>query len=224
MKLSSLPRFLFKRISAITLLAAISSAAPVLHAATFGVRVVDNAGVPVAGAAVCVGMQGNYKQFGALFTDASGTATVDVPNVPLIVTVSKDRTAGIRISEPARGFNLIKQVRLIDGIPGPRCRAGSSLADAPGVEQIHIANIAVREGTYSTTLQPSVTGSPSHYRVSDNEDFSNAKWRRFSTTIPLIEYAESDTVFVQMRRLEGTAKSWLESRSAVVTVRLSPQL
>lgn len=224
MKLSSLPNFLTKRISAIALLVVFGSAAPTLHAATFGVRVVDFAGVPIAGAAVCVGLQGNYKQFGALFTDASGTATVEVPNVPLIVTVSKDRTAGIRISEPARGFNLIKQVKLIDGIPGPRCKAGSSLADAPGVEQIRIGNIDVREGAFSTTLRPSVTGNPSHYRVSDSKDFANAKWRRFATTISLTDYSEADTVFVQLRRLEGTAKSWLESRSAVVTVRLSPQL
>jgi ribosomal protein L11 len=224
MKLSSLPNLILKQISAVTLLAVIGVSSPSLHAATYGVRVVDFDGVPIAGAAVCVGIQGNYKQFGALFTDATGTAQVDVPNVPLIVTVSKNRTAGIRITEPARGFNLIKQVKLIDGIPGPRCRADSSLADAPGIEQIRIADIDIREDAFSMTLRPNVSGDPSHYRVSDKADFTDAKWRRFSTTIPLTEYSDAEMVFVQMRRLEGTAKSWLESRSDVVTVRLNPQL
>jgi len=208
------------RLSALALAAVIGSLAPAAQAAVFGVRVVDDSGAPVVGAAVCVGLEGNYKQFGAMFTDSTGTATVDVPNVPLLVTVSKDRTAGIRMSEPARGFNLIKQVRLLDGVPGPRCRAGSSLAK-PGVKQILIDNIDVREGIYSTTLNTTVRGNPSHYRVSDNEDFSDAKWRRFASIITLSEYPEAETLFLQMRRIEGTAKSWLEARSDVITVRLN---
>lgn len=209
------------RLCAVALAAFIGSLAPSAQAAVFGVRVVDDTGAPVAGAAVCVGLEGNYKQFGAMFTDSTGTATVDVPNVPLLVTVSKDRTSGIRMSEPARGFNLIKQVRLLEGVPGPRCRAGSSLAK-PGVEEILIDNVNVREGVYSTTLSTSVRGNPSHYRVSDNEDFSEAKWRRFSTTITTSDYPEAEILFLQMRRLEGTAKSWLEARSNVVEVRMNP--
>ncbi len=208
------------RLGALALAAVIGSMAPAAQAATFGVRVVDDAGTPVAGAAVCVGLEGNYKQFGALFTDSTGTATVEVPNVPLLVTVSKNRSAGIRMSEPARGFNLIKQVRLIDGVPGPRCRAGSSLAK-PGVEQIHIDRVAVREGIYSTTINTSVRGNPSHYRVSDNEDFSDAKWRRFTSSITTADYPEANILFLQMRRLEGTAKSWLEARSNVIEVRMN---
>ena len=61
------------------------------HAAKFGVRVVDDLGKPVAGASVCIGLEGNYKQFGAMFTGADGNAIVEVPNVPLVVTVSKTR-------------------------------------------------------------------------------------------------------------------------------------
>ncbi len=219
MKLS-LPSQFRKSVQAIAGLILLATIAPAAQAAVFGVRVVDNNGAPIAGAAVCVGLHGNYKQFGALFTDSTGTATVDVPNVPLIVTVSKDRTSGIRINEPARSFNLIKQVRLIDGIPGPRCRAGSSLA-GPGVPQINIGNIDVTQGVFATTLRPEVTGEPSHYRISDDEDFSNTKWRRFSTTISLADFPESETIYLQMRRLEGSAKSWLEARSSVVTIRLN---
>jgi len=61
------------------------------HAATFGVRVIDESGKPVSGASVCM-----------------------------------------RVQEPARGFNLIKDMTLIEGIPGPRCRADSALASAGG--------------------------------------------------------------------------------------------
>ncbi|MEE9333395.1 MAG: hypothetical protein V3U65_04815 [Granulosicoccaceae bacterium] len=209
------------RLGAVALAAAIVSTAPSAQAAVFGVRVVDDTGAPVVGAAVCVGLQGNYKQFGAMFTDSSGTAKVDVPNVPLLVTVSKDRTAGVRMSEPARGYNLIKQVKLIDGVPGPRCRAGSSLA-TPDVQQILIDNVAVREGIYSTTLNTSVRGNPSHYRVSDNEGFTDAKWHRFSKVITTANYPEAEILFLQMRRIEGTAKSWLEARSDVIEVRMNP--
>lgn len=208
------------RLSALALAVVVASLAPSAQAAVFGVRVVDDTGAPVAGAAVCVGLEGNYKQFGAMFTDSTGTAKVDVPNVPLLVTVSKDRTAGIRMSEPARGYNLIKQVRLLEGVPGPRCRAGSSLA-TPGVEQILIDNVAVREGVYSTTINTSVRGNPSHYRVSDSEDFGDAKWRRFSATITTSDYPEAEVLFLQMRRLEGTPKSWLEARSDVIEVRMN---
>jgi len=218
MKLSVFTR---TRLGALALVTAMGLVAPSAHAATFGVRVVDNAGTPIAGAAVCVGLQGNYKQFGALFTDSTGTATVEVPNIPIIVTVSKNRSAGVRMSEPARGFNLIKQVKLIDGIPGPRCRAGSSLADAPGVEEVLIDDVAVRTGVFATTLSTIVRGNPSHYRVSESEDFGDAKWRRFSNTISLDDYNGTEKVYLQMRRLEGTAKSWLEARSDVFTVTLN---
>ncbi len=194
------------------------------QAAKFGVRVVDAQGQPIAGAAVCIGLQGNYKQFGALFTDASGNAMVDVPNVPLLVTVSKDRFTGTRTTEPARSFNLLKQVKLLEGVPGPRCKAGSALVSNSSSEErssIKVKTIAIKSGPYSTTLEPVVTGEPSHYRVSDNREFSESKWQRFDNKIALNNgLSDKDKVFVQLRKLVGTGKNWLEARSDVVTVRL----
>lgn len=196
-------------------------AATMTHASEFGVRVVNESGAPVAGASVCFGLPGNYSQFGALFTDKDGQAVVDVPNVPFVITVSKTRFSGTRISEPARGFNLIKQVTLIDGRPGPRCRAGSSLADFTH-SSIKITNVAVdvRSGR-TTVLTPEAVGEPTEYRLSSNEIFGSESWIKLEDQIALPNaLAVNDAVFLQLRRFEGNRNSWVEARSDVVTVYL----
>lgn len=209
------------RAIAITVLAAAAFAVPA-HAAKFGVRVVDDNGVAIAGASVCIGLQGNYKQFAATFTDAQGQVMVDVPNVPLLVTVSKDRFTGMRTTEPARSFNLLKQVTLREGIPGPRCRAGSVLADeTPGVSTIVVTDIAIYEGDNATTLSPTVSGAPNQYRVSDSKEFDGAKWENFADQISLAgSLSDTGKVYLQLRKVRGNSKAWLEARSEVLTVRL----
>jgi len=198
-------------------LGAIMAAQPAV-AGQFGVQVINEAGDPVKGASVCVGLPGNYKQFGALFTDANGQAMVEVPNVPFVVTVSKTRFSGIRLSEPARGYNLIKTVTLADGVPGPRCRADSTLASK---SSIVIKNIEVLEGTNTTNLRPSVTGQPSHYRVSRTPGFDSSQWRSFNNDIALsASMSNEQEVYLQMRRYEGSNNGWIEARSEVVTVHL----
>lgn len=189
-------------------------------AGQFAVRVLDEAGSPVSGASVCVGLPGNYKQFGALFTDFEGKATVTVPNVPIVVTVSKTRFSGTRISEPARDFNLVKEITLTEGVPGPRCRAGTTMAANPPV--IKIADVNVRESGNAKTLTPIVSGEPSHYRLSNTADFEdNDRWIAYDSTIPLPSaLSEEREIFLQMRRFEGTPNAWLEARSEVVTVQL----
>jgi len=216
---SSIRRWLLP-MTTVALLAATSNA----QAGKFGVHVIDEGGAPMAGVAVCIGMQGNYKQFGALFTDSDGNAVVDVPNVPLLVTVSQNRFTGVRMTEPARGFNLVKQIKLIEGVPGPRCRAGSALAqaDVANVPSIEIKDIDVNEGAGSTILTPNLIGEVSHYRISDNSNFDGANWQRFSSTISVGNaLADEAAVFLQFRRFMGTSKAWLEARSNVVTVRLT---
>lgn len=220
-KTGLLQQLLLPVASATLLLASVTA-----HAGKFGVHVVDEQGEPMAGVAVCVGMHGNYKQFGALFTGIDGNAVVDVPNVPLLVTVSQNRFTGKRMSEPARGFNLIKQVRLIEGVPGPRCRAGSALAEseAADVPPITIRNIDISEGAYSTTLTPNLEGDVSHYRISANNAFEGARWQQYSSTIALSgALSDEAAVFLQFRRYEGSSRGWLEARSNVVTVRLPVQ-
>lgn len=215
-------KFFGKRAFAIAVPAIVSVlalSAPV-QASTFGVRVVNDSGEPVSGAAVCVGLPGNYKQFGALFTDSDGQAFVEVPNVPLIVTVSKTRFSGTRLSEPARGFNLLKQITLSEGVPGPRCRAGSSMAANP--PSIEIGTVEVSGSASSTMLVPSVSGNPSHYRVSTSPEFFDAGWQPYDNSIALGDvFADNTSVYLQMRRFEGNANAWLESLSDVVAVQLT---
>ncbi len=191
------------------------------QAATFGVRVIDESGEPVVGASVCFGLHGNHKQFGAVFTDDEGIAKTDVPNLPLLVTVSKTRFTGMRVQEPARGFNLIKDVTLIEGIPGPRCRADSALADASG-RPIMIRDIDVSESAWSTFLSTEVSGEPTHYRIAAERTFENATWQKYAERIQLPQQlADASEVFVQLRRYAGSANASLESRSDVTSVTLS---
>lgn len=201
---------------------AICAATSSVHAGQFGVRVVDQTGEPVAGAAVCVGLEGNYKQFGAVFTDLNGEVPMlEVPNVPLVLTISKTRFTGIRLMEPSRDYNLIKEVRLRNGLPGPRCRAESSLASAPA---IRVGNIEVTDSGANTTLTPTVTGDPSHYRVSQSDQFSDTNWERFKRVIALSNaLSDQESVYLQLRKIQGTSNSWLESRSEIINVPLQTQ-
>ena len=188
------------------------------EASQFGVRVVNGAGEPVSGASVCVGLPGNYKQFGALFTNADGMAMTDVPNVPLVVTISKTRFSGIRMSEPARGFALIREVTLNDGIPGPRCKAGSTIATGAAIQ---VDDVHVIEAANSTTLELNVSGGPSHYRVATTSEFDGARWQAYQPSIVLpMSLTRQGQIFLQMRRYKGTSGAWLEARSEVVEVHL----
>ena len=205
-------------LAALAVLAA--SAGPIARAAEFGVRVVDAAGQPVPGASVCVGLEGNYRQFGALFTDLDGRATVDVPNVPLVVTVSKTRFSGRRMAEPARGFDLVREVRLAEGVPGPRCKAGSTVAE-PGHDPILIRDVAVAGGVGAPTVSARVTGGPTHYRIGPDRELEDAAWQRFVDGISVPgSLADEPRVFLQLRRYVGTPDAWLEARSEITEVAL----
>jgi len=187
-------------------------------AATFGVRVVDPEGNPVSGASVCIGLAGNYSQFGTEFTGADGIVRVEVPNVPLVVTVSKTRFSGMRIEEPARGFNLVKQVTLVDGVPGPRCRAGSSIASSPNAPTIEIENVDINNNG-GLVLTPNVKGEASHYRLSTDQNFESSNWIPYSDTIRVTgALANERSLFLQMRQYTGSSTGWLEARSPVVNI------
>ena len=190
-------------------------------AAIFGVRVVDAQGEPVSGASVCIGLAGNYSQFGAEFTGADGVISVDVPNVPLVVTVSNTRFACLRIEEPARGFNLVKEVKLVDGVPGPRCRAGSTMAEGPGIPSIVIENIDVSKNA-GLVLRPTVSGGPSEYRIDSDDSFENASWKPFTESIRVADgLADERDLFLQMRHYAGTSDGWLEARSEVIAITIA---
>lgn len=182
-------------------------------------RVTDREGHPMPGVAVCVGMQGNYKRFGALFTDSSGMAMVEVPSVPLVVTVSKNRFTGTRITEPARRYALIKEVRLQEGVPGPRCKAGSSLVSAAGVPNLLVREIDIAGSPSSRLLRPNVSGSPSHYRIGESADLGGANWQPYAGEISLsAAQSAKNALYMQLRNRSGGGDAWVESVSNVITI------
>jgi len=190
------------------------------HAARFSVRVVDEIGQPVPGASVCIGLHGNYRQFGTAFTDASGMAgVVDVPNVPFVVTISKTRFAAIRVEQPSTGYDLVREFTLGGGLPGPRCKAGSTVAANPPMIRIDDVGVVSQRG--STVLRPTVSGNPNHYRIGFDEDMDFAAWRDFEESIDVpANLVDAGEIYLQLRRFEGTPESNLASESEVVLVKL----
>jgi len=196
----------------------IASLANPVSAGQFGVRVVDSDGMPVAGASVCFGLPGNYRQFGAIFTDLKGEAMVEVPNIPFVVTVSKTRFSGIRLNEPARNFDLIRQVTLAEGRPGPRCKAGSTLAETHK-SSVRVSRVQMSTDSDRIQLIPQVSGEPTDYRLSTIPDVSFTKWQKFETSIDVPpDMALRETLYLQLRRFEGTPSGWLEATSDISTV------
>ena len=192
------------------------------NAAQFGVRVIDETGEPVTGASVCFGLPGSYRQFGAVFTDSDGQAIAEVPNIPIVVTVSKTRFSGIRLNEPGRGFNLIKEITLTEGIPGPRCKAGSTLADYEP-SSVVVDNVEVVVDNQSKILRPEASGEPTEYRVSSTPDIELSRWEDMKEDILLPSAMASESeVYLQLRRYEGTQTNWLEARSRVFKIYLPP--
>jgi len=207
------------RVTALSALSAVTLlATPSLHAAKFGVTLVDATGQPVSGAAVCIGLAGSYSQFGSAHTDENGFAILDVPTAPTVVTISKNNFNSIRVTEPARNFNLIKKIQLTPGSQNVRCEVDDFEASASSVK---IGNVLVSESAFSTVLRPNVSGEPTEYRVSRIPSFTASSWQRFESTIALsTRLSEEDEVFLQMRRFKGSGSSWIEARSEVVSVQL----
>jgi len=210
-------KFVFSTAIASMLLIAAGSA----HAAKFGVKVVSADGTPVAGAAVCIGTHGNYKQFAAVFTSSEGDVVVDVPPVPLLVTVSKNRFSAVRLAEPARRYNLVKTVKLQEGIPGPRCKADSSLADAEITNGgPTISNVAVRDEVFNVSLMPRVSGTVNKYRIGTSRSMQNAVWENYSREIVVDPKMLGKTVYLQVAKVLQQEGASIEAHSNVVEVNL----
>ena len=210
-------KFVFSAVAAAMFLLATTTA----HAAKFGVKVVSADGTPIAGAAVCIGTHGNYKQFAAMFTSADGDVVVDVPPVPLLVTVSKSRFSAVRLTEPARRYNLVKTVKLQDGIPGPRCKADSSLADA-GITNggPTISNVGVRDKVFNVSLMPQVSGGVNKYRIATSKSMRNAVWEDFRKEIVVDPKMLGKTVYLQVAKVLQQEGASIEAHSNVVAVDL----
>lgn len=145
----------------------------------------------------------------------------------MVVTVSKSRFSGVRLDEPARRFNLIKTVKLHDGVPGPRCRAGSSLADSGSdnggaSSGLQIASVSVNDSAFNVAVVPSITGTANSYRMSRSKSMDNAKWRNLSSrSITVDPNLLGSTVYLQVRRFKQVEGATLEAHSNIVPVNLA---
>ena len=191
------------------------------EAANFGVRVMDEHGSPLQDAAVCVGTLGKHDQFGVYLTGDNGVVMVeDLPAVELKVTISRNGYEGIELIEPVRNWNLIKGVKLLEDGLGPRCDASALVK-----EEMSNTSLAGRAlygsdegGRY--VIESDIEGAPSHYRVSKNADFKDARWLPYSRKFSY-NAGGAEELYYQVRRVAGNKTSWLEARSAVVTLQVN---
>ncbi|MCB1755699.1 MAG: hypothetical protein KDJ38_09265, partial [Gammaproteobacteria bacterium] len=164
----------------LTLLAGLVMASQA-EAAGFGVRVVDEFGKPLSGAAVCVGTEGKVDQFGRYVTSVDGDIMIeDLPQVPLSVTVSKQSYQGVQFFEPVRNWNLIKQVTLLLDGEGPTCSDTGMVLEENDRRSLTIGHLQVSGNSGNYTIDSEISGDPSHYRVSDRRDFKGATWKPYS--------------------------------------------
>ena len=186
------------------------------EAAGLGIRVVDEFGKPLSGAAVCLGTTGKTDQFGAYLTSAKGDIMVaDLPKVAISITVSKDKYQGVHFVEPIRNWNLIKQVTLLLDGEGPVCKNDANVSTDTVDQGLVIAKLqATQRGAY-TLINSEISGSPTHYRVSDRQDFKGSKWRPYNKQVKF-RSAEQGELFFQVKRYSGKKNRWLEARSQIV--------
>jgi hypothetical protein len=196
-------------------------------AAELKVRVVDQrTGEPLHRAAVCLGTDADKEQFGAKRTASDGVAAFsDVPEIPLVLTVSKSPFRGYQSRPRAMSFNRTIMVPMPIGGLGPVCMAAAADADAPGrANSLSVSGFRINQDERQTT-SPKVTmsfgifGTPTHYRASENPNFVGADWVPFqsSPSFQLSPGAGEKTLYFQVRRYSKVAGASMEALSEVVS-------
>ncbi|MDH3451597.1 MAG: hypothetical protein OEN20_04200, partial [Gammaproteobacteria bacterium] len=193
-------------------------------AADVQIRVVDAAKrTALSDAGVCLGTPANPRQFGAQRSDAQGTVNFSgVPATPLMLTVSRNQYRGYRVQHGAKRFDVVIEVGLQRGGLGPVC-------DAPlgaGTEQqtrLAISKFSINAGQRVTSrrdvsIAAVVGGGPTHYRVSERADFSDADWLPYALPgrFKLSSKRGAKTVYFQVRRFHGSGEASMQSVSEIV--------
>ena len=105
------------------------------HSAKIGVRVLDaTSGLPVPNASVCLGTASNPSIYGTGVTSFAGLALYDnVPEKPVLITVSKSNFRGIALQTFPKSDNVITDVLVTEGLSSKRCRALKMVDLKPGI-------------------------------------------------------------------------------------------
>lgn len=188
------------------------------EAADFGVRVVDEYGQPIAGAAVCLGTAAQVDQFGTYVTSPDGHVLLnDAPRTALNIVVSKKDYQGVRFMEPLRSYNMVTEVTLLLDGEGPVCHSPELAQQEEEKRHLSIANLYASKNGSVYTIQSDIDGQPSHYRISTRKDFKDAKWLPYNKRVKFWGQTDGD-LFYQVKRFTGGKTGWLEARSHVASI------
>ncbi len=201
------------------------------HAAKLGVRVLDaNSGLPVANASVCIGTGSEPTKYGTAVTSYDGMALYDnVPQKPVLITVSKRNFRGIALQAPIRGDNVIKDVLVTEGLSSKKCRALKMVSLKPGISKgtttddwpLEITTLSYfPSGDDGLSFLSYTKGKPTHYRVSTKADFSDAEWKVFSDVLhfaPRGRDRGKPTLYFQLKKLVRVDGGSIEAISDVLS-------
>jgi len=218
------------------LLAAALLAGGTAQAAELLVRVVErDTRRPLADAAVCLGTPADPGQFGARRSDADGGVRyLDLPDAPLLLTVSAAGHRGYRGEHRVGALDLTVEVPLPSGGLGPQCHGAPPAAAtvqaqlalrADGAERaLAVESVQVSHDAQSPEklrLHLAVRGAPSEYRIAAGTGFADAEWLPFAAQIEH-RLADADTaqLYLQLRRVRQVEGGALQSLSEVVRVEL----
>ncbi len=201
------------------------------QAAKLGVRVLDaNSGLPVANASVCLGTAANPTLYGTGVTSFSGLALYDnVPQKPVLITVSKKNFRGIALQAPSRSDNVIKDVLVTEGLSSKRCRALKLVDLKPGITRggqaddwpLEITALSYfPSGDDGLSFLSYSKGKPTHYRVSTDPQFQGAEWKDYSDVLhfsPRQTDLEKTTLYFQLRKSVSVSGGAIDALSAVTS-------
>ncbi len=195
------------------------------YSAEVRVQVTDRQlGNALANASVCLGTPANPVQFGAKFSGENGYVVFEeVPETPLILTVSRPEYTGYQRRQTARRFDITLRVGLVTGGLGPICDLGEvatspALTDgAVSIPAFHLGAVDSPGGERTVRLNAVVTGNPTHYRVAEHWGFEGVEWIDYKSQLlyKLSEGAGKKRVYFQVRRLKQLDGAHVESLSGI---------
>ncbi|MEM7257066.1 MAG: hypothetical protein AAF404_06730 [Pseudomonadota bacterium] len=201
------------------------------NAAKLGVRVLDaNSGLPVANASVCIGTGSEPSKYGTAVTSYDGMALYDnVPQKPVLITVSKRNFRGIALQAPVNGSNVIKDVLVTEGLSSKKCRALKMVSLKPGISRgetkvewpLEISALSYfPSGDDGLSFLSYSRGKPTHYRVSTHADFKGAEWKVYSDVLhfaPTGRDRGKSVLYFQLMKLVRAEGGTIEARSEVLS-------
>lgn len=195
----------------------------VVNAADLSVRIYERGGnSPIQGVSVCIGTPANLSQFGADLTGTDGAAIFrNIPRAPLVITASKSGYKAEQQSLITNNMNRMLVMTLPTGGGGPVCNAGSArkvtATRALTISQFRINKGMPQTATRSVFLNHETDDIPTHYRASENPDFTGADWQIY-TAEPEFELSSANgrkVIYFQVRRFSDMDGADLEALSTV---------